>query len=99
MKTEIIPIRCTRVADFYRENTRWHEAHSYSLVQAAQLLGLSIASLHELIARHELHTEAGPRGSRVSRRHLLDYVTRRQSLPMAGVNFIARFFSNRGTRT
>jgi hypothetical protein len=99
MKTETIPFPCTRPADFYRENVLWHTAHTYSLVQTAHLLGLSFASLHELIVRHELHTETGPRGSRVSRLRVLDYATRRQSIMKTGMNFVAPLGSTRGTRS
>lgn len=70
------------------------EPRSYSLVETAQLLRISFADLHELIVHDTIHVEAGPRGSRVSQRHLLDYVTRREKSVATGANFFVGFGSN-----
>lgn len=71
------------------------EPRSYSLVETAQLLRISFADLHELIVHDTIHAEAGPRGSRVSQRHLLDYVTRREKSAATGANLFMGFGSKR----
>jgi hypothetical protein len=50
---------------------------TYSLLETAQVMGLSLPDLGEILKRHELHTEPSPRGARVSRREVFNYVSRR----------------------
>lgn len=69
------------------------EPRRYSLVEAAQLLGLPLSEMRDLLVRHELHTEAGPRGSQVSQRQIVHYLNRRESAAPAGANFFMRFRS------
>lgn len=71
------------------------EPRRYSLLETAQLLGLSLAALHDLLVRHQLHAEAGRRGSCVSQDQILHYIARRESSAPAGVNLFMRFGSKR----
>lgn len=48
---------------------------SYSLLEASQVMGVSLSDLREILKQHELHTESGRRGARVSRREVFDYVS------------------------
>lgn len=48
---------------------------TYSLLEAAQVMGLPLCDLREILKQHALHTESGPRGARVSRREVFDYVS------------------------
>jgi hypothetical protein len=48
---------------------------TYSLLEAAQVMGVPLSDLREILKQHELHTESGRRGTRVSRREVFDYVS------------------------
>lgn len=48
---------------------------TYSLLEASQVMGVSLSDLREILKQHELHTESGRRGARVSRREVFDYVS------------------------
>lgn len=52
---------------------------TYSLLEAAQVMGVPLSDLREILKQHELHPESGRRGTRVSRREVFDYVSRHPS--------------------
>jgi len=51
------------------------KARTYSLPEAAHVLGVPLANLREILEKHALHAEPGFRGARVSRREVLSYVS------------------------
>ncbi|MFA6286859.1 MAG: hypothetical protein WC661_05680 [Opitutaceae bacterium] len=58
-----------------REASNSHTERTYSLLEAAQVMGVPLSDLREILKQHELHTESGRRGARVSRREVFDYVS------------------------
>ncbi len=57
------------------EASRPQSERTYSLLEAAQVMGVPLSDLREILNQHELHTESGRRGTRVSRREVFDYVS------------------------
>lgn len=49
---------------------------TYSLFETAQVLGLPLSDLREILDKHALHPEPGLRGERIARREVLNYVSR-----------------------
>lgn len=58
-----------------REASNPQPERTYSLLEAAQVMGVPLSDLREILKQHALHTKSGPRGSRVSRREVFDYVS------------------------
>jgi hypothetical protein len=58
-----------------REASNPKTQRTYSLLEAAQVMGVRLSDLREILKQHALHTESGPRGARVSRREVFDYVS------------------------
>ncbi len=57
------------------EASRPQSERTYSLLEAAQVMGVPLSDLREILKQHELHTESGRRGARVSRREVFNYVS------------------------
>jgi hypothetical protein len=51
------------------------KARTYSLPEAAHVLGVPLSNLREILEKHALHAEPGFRGARVSRQEVLSYVS------------------------
>lgn len=78
MKTALLsPSDRETFAAFARRQAIRREAFTYSLFETAQVLGVALPTLHEMLVRRELHTEPGLRGERISKRQLLNYVSHR----------------------
>ncbi|BET67377.1 hypothetical protein ASA1KI_22950 [Opitutales bacterium ASA1] len=57
------------------EAWRPQSERTYSLLEAAQVMGVPLSDLREILKQHELHAESGRRGARVSRREVFNYVS------------------------
>lgn len=58
-----------------REASNPNTQRTYSLLEAAQVMGVPLSDLREILNQHELHAESGRRGARVSRREVFNYVS------------------------
>lgn len=58
------------------EASSQQKQRTYSLLEAAQVMGVPLSDLRDILKQHELHATPGPRGARVSRREVFNYVSR-----------------------
>lgn len=73
------------VHDPHGEASSEQKQRTYSLLEAAQILGVPLSDFREILRSHALHTEPSSRGERVSRREVFDYVSRHPTrIPRAG---------------